>query len=144
MYPIPPPDSSTLEQIFGSVDSADAMSNIIEPKSMAIFELLDYIVNEPPPRLEHRIFSAEFKEFVDKCLKKNPEERADLKTLIVSVANVYVLCGVVMYLFATIVEPSMDPKGGDRRCGHFRLGMPNDGSATVDAKSQSIAKLSLC
>jgi len=49
---------------------------------MAIFELLDYIVNEPPPKLEHPIFSDEFKDFVDKCLKKNPDERADLKTLI--------------------------------------------------------------
>lgn len=95
MYPIPPPDSSTLEKIFGSLDAADASGDfsntvdlkpatIIEPKTMAIFELLDYIVNEPPPKLEHRIFSEEFKEFVDKCLKKNPEERADLKTLIVN------------------------------------------------------------
>lgn len=96
MYPIPPPDSSTLEKIFGTADEAGGgggdPSNpadlkpltAIEPKTMAIFELLDYIVNEPPPKLEHRIFSEEFKEFVDKCLKKNPEERADLKTLIVS------------------------------------------------------------
>ncbi len=51
---------------------------------MAIFELLDYIVNEPPPKLEHKIFTDEFKDFVDKCLKKNPDERADLKTLMVS------------------------------------------------------------
>lgn len=95
MYPIPPPDAGTLENIFGSIDSADAMdltnlANLkpaaaVEPKeTMAIFELLDYIVNEPPPKLEHRIFSAEFKDFVDRCLKKNPDERADLKTLIVS------------------------------------------------------------
>lgn len=50
---------------------------------MAIFELLDYIVNEPPPKLEHKIFSNEFKDFVDICLKKQPDERADLKTLLV-------------------------------------------------------------
>lgn len=97
MYPIPPPDSSTLEKIFGPADGTEASGGdpsnpadlkpliVIEPKTMAIFELLNYIVNEPPPKLEHRIFSEEFKEFVDKCLKKNPEERADLKTLIVSV-----------------------------------------------------------
>lgn len=96
MYPIPPPDSSTLEKIFGPADGTEASGGdpsnpadlkpliVIEPKTMAIFELLNYIVNEPPPKLEHRIFSEEFKEFVDKCLKKNPEERADLKTLIVS------------------------------------------------------------
>lgn len=50
---------------------------------MAIFELLDYIVNEPPPKLPADTFSANFKEFVDSCLKKNPAERADLKTLMV-------------------------------------------------------------
>ena len=50
---------------------------------MAIFELLDYIVNEPPPKLPSGIFTDEFKDFVDRCLKKNPAERADLKTLMV-------------------------------------------------------------
>lgn len=92
MYPIPPPDSTTLDKIFGSAndDAANLTGDlkpaiIIEPKTMAIFELLDYIVNEPPPKLEHRVFSEEFKEFVDKCLKKNPDERADLKTLIVNI-----------------------------------------------------------
>lgn len=89
MYPIPPPDAQTLERIFNAADSADLnklleIHAMNEPKPMAIFELLDYIVNEPPPRLDHRIFSADFKEFVDRCLKKNPDERADLKTLIVS------------------------------------------------------------
>lgn len=51
---------------------------------MAIFELLNYIVNEPPPKLPPSYFSPEFKDFVDHCLKKNPAERADLKTLVVS------------------------------------------------------------
>ncbi|CAG9133150.1 unnamed protein product [Plutella xylostella] len=55
---------------------------------MAIFELLDYIVNEPPPRLPAGLFSDQFKDFVDRCLKKNPDERADLKTLMVSAASV--------------------------------------------------------
>lgn len=82
MYPIPPPDKKTLDQIF-SAPAGDPQT-ILEPKSMAIFELLDYIVNEPPPKLEHEIFSDEFKDFVDRCLKKNPDERADLKTLMVS------------------------------------------------------------
>uniref|UniRef100_A0A1L8DMH8 mitogen-activated protein kinase kinase n=1 Tax=Nyssomyia neivai TaxID=330878 RepID=A0A1L8DMH8_9DIPT len=80
MYPIPPPDVKMLEAVF-SENGEDSSSSIIEPKPMAIFELLDYIVNEPPPKLEHKIFSEEFKDFVDKCLKKNPDERADLKTL---------------------------------------------------------------
>ncbi|XP_023248490.1 dual specificity mitogen-activated protein kinase kinase dSOR1 isoform X1 [Copidosoma floridanum] len=51
------------------------------PRPMAIFELLDYIVNEPPPTLPPGIFSNAFTDFVNRCLKKNPAERADLKTL---------------------------------------------------------------
>lgn len=85
MYPIPPPDAKMLDYIFQDKgDDSSPGQNIIEPKPMAIFELLDYIVNEPPPKLEHHSFSDRFKDFVDRCLKKNPEERADLKTLIVS------------------------------------------------------------
>lgn len=53
------------------------------PRPMAIFELLDYIVNEPPPTLPAGIFSDAFKDFVDRCLKKNPNERGDFKMLMV-------------------------------------------------------------
>uniref|UniRef100_A0A0K8TLS1 mitogen-activated protein kinase kinase n=1 Tax=Tabanus bromius TaxID=304241 RepID=A0A0K8TLS1_TABBR len=81
MYPIPPPDAKTLEAIFDE-NSDDGSQTTVEPKAMAIFELLDYIVNEPPPKLEHRIFTDEFKDFVDICLKKDPDERADLKRLL--------------------------------------------------------------
>ncbi|XP_053950495.1 dual specificity mitogen-activated protein kinase kinase dSOR1 isoform X2 [Anastrepha obliqua] len=81
MYPIPPPDAKTLEAIFND-NPEDGQQTVVEPKVMAIFELLDYIVNEPPPRLEHKIFTDDFKDFVDICLKKNPDERADLKTLL--------------------------------------------------------------
>ncbi|XP_067639391.1 dual specificity mitogen-activated protein kinase kinase dSOR1 isoform X1 [Eurosta solidaginis] len=81
MYPIPPPDAKTLEAIFND-NPEDGQHTLVEPKVMAIFELLDYIVNEPPPRLEHKIFTDDFKDFVDICLKKNPDERADLKTLL--------------------------------------------------------------
>lgn len=80
MYPIPPPDAKTLEAIFDN--SEDGSQSTVEPKVMAIFELLDYIVNEPPPKLEHKSFTDDFKDFVDICLKKNPDERADLKTLL--------------------------------------------------------------
>ncbi|KAL7296267.1 hypothetical protein TKK_0010503 [Trichogramma kaykai] len=55
--------------------------NPSSPRPMAIFELLDYIVNEPPPKLPPGIFSDSFTDFVNRCLKKNPTERADLKTL---------------------------------------------------------------
>ena len=83
MYPIPPPDKKSLETIFTDNSNEEGNPTTVEPKAMAIFELLDYIVNEPPPKLEHEIFSDEFKDFVEKCLKKNPDERADLKTLLV-------------------------------------------------------------
>ncbi|XP_011504586.1 PREDICTED: dual specificity mitogen-activated protein kinase kinase dSOR1 [Ceratosolen solmsi marchali] len=111
MYPIPPPDDKTIAAIFGmqpSVAADGVAGNCIStpttqssshsrsmgrieyeshqdpssPRPMAIFELLDYIVNEPPPKLPSGIFSDNFTDFVNRCLKKNPAERADLKTLI--------------------------------------------------------------
>jgi len=57
-----------------------ADSNLPKPP-MAIFELLDYIVNEPPPTLPRGLFSDSFIDFVAKCVKKNPGERANLKHL---------------------------------------------------------------
>ncbi|XP_076626190.1 mitogen-activated protein kinase kinase 1 [Colletes latitarsis] len=98
MYPIPPPDEKTLAVIFNTppgqppADSTTTNNastpttqspghNTGSPRPMAIFELLDYIVNEPPPKLPAGIFSDNFTDFVDRCLKKNPAERADLKTL---------------------------------------------------------------
>nr|CAG4634874.1 EOG090X08J3 [Alona affinis] len=100
MYPIPPPDPQILAAIFGPkfTEDPDNMtpspssrsprqtghfpgSSSNGPRPMAIFELLDYIVNEPPPKLPSGVFSAEFKDFVDRCLKKNPAERPALRTL---------------------------------------------------------------
>ncbi|XP_004865826.1 dual specificity mitogen-activated protein kinase kinase 2 isoform X1 [Heterocephalus glaber] len=102
-YPIPPPDTKELEAIFGRpmLDSTEGQPQSISPRprppgrpisghgmdsrpAMAIFELLDYIVNEPPPKLPHGVFSLDFQEFVNKCLIKNPAERADLKMLMPS------------------------------------------------------------
>ncbi|KAH0955426.1 hypothetical protein HN011_006669 [Eciton burchellii] len=101
MYPIPQPDEKTLASMFGAQSSSQPSSNAenpttnnaptptsqspghgaSSPRPMAIFELLEYIVNEPPPKLPSGIFSDAFTDFVDRCLKKNPAERADLKTL---------------------------------------------------------------
>ncbi|XP_061918169.1 dual specificity mitogen-activated protein kinase kinase 1 [Entelurus aequoreus] len=95
-FPIPPPDTKELEQIFGTAVEG-GNSEVSSPKAhlpgrpsschgadnrppMAIFELLDYIVNESPPQLPG-LFSSEFQDFVNKCLIKNPAERADLKQL---------------------------------------------------------------
>ncbi|XP_075895718.1 dual specificity mitogen-activated protein kinase kinase 2a [Nelusetta ayraudi] len=98
-YPIPPPDAKELEGIFGRavMDGAEGEShaNIQRPRqpgrpmsghgvdrpAMAIFELLDYIVNEPPPKLPLGVYTSDFQDFVTKCLIKNPSERADLKFL---------------------------------------------------------------
>ncbi|XP_019731495.1 dual specificity mitogen-activated protein kinase kinase 1 [Hippocampus comes] len=98
-FPIPPPDTKELEHIFGTQvggsNSAESSPNAGPPgrpgssygldsrPPMAIFELLDYIVNEPPPKLPGMLFSSEFQDFVNKCLIKNPAERADLKQLMV-------------------------------------------------------------
>ena len=98
MYPIPPPDITTLVQLFGPQVAEEMTggsgSGLASPhprtprtpgiKPMAIFELLEYIVNQPPPRLPAKVFSEEMRDFVDRCLKKNPSERPDLATLMVS------------------------------------------------------------
>lgn len=52
-------------------------------KPMSIFELLEYIVNQPPPVLPG-VFSAEMRDFVGRCLMRVPESRPDLATLMVS------------------------------------------------------------
>jgi len=104
-YPVPPPEPTDLASIFGNdaahehmeaamtgqplkgtsnslmTPAGSAMAGVEAPRSMAIFELLDYIVNEPPPTLPKGRFSDEFVDFVDRCLKKNPSDRADLQSL---------------------------------------------------------------
>ncbi|KAI4809437.1 dual specificity mitogen-activated protein kinase kinase 2b [Gymnodraco acuticeps] len=95
-FPIPPPDAKELEALFGRPISGgggtETLSTSPRPRppgrpvsghgpAMAIFELLDYIVNEPPPKLPHGVFTSDFQDFVTKCLIKNPAERADLKML---------------------------------------------------------------
>ena len=97
-YPIPPPDQQNLVQMFGPQVLEDpALATLMSPnprtpksprspgmKPMAIFELLEYIVNQPPPKLPYKVFSENMRDFVDRCLKKNPNERPDLATLMVN------------------------------------------------------------
>ena len=100
MYPIPPPDTSTQVQLFGPQVLED---NLISPhpktprtprspglKPMAIFELLEYIVNQPAPKLPKKIFSDNMRDFVERCLKKNPTERPDLSSLMVRLQELIV------------------------------------------------------
>ncbi|XP_076465610.1 dual specificity mitogen-activated protein kinase kinase 1-like [Babylonia areolata] len=103
-YPVPPPDPRDLSSIFGDKGAEEHSAEAARtgkvhkvsrnsfvcpagagadgPRPMAIFELLDYIVNEPPPTLPKGHFSEEFVDFVERCLKKNPADRADLPSLV--------------------------------------------------------------
>ncbi|XP_057300426.1 dual specificity mitogen-activated protein kinase kinase 1-like [Hydractinia symbiolongicarpus] len=90
-YPIPCLTTEDLIKIFVDPSSqgvvlppgAKPPAGSAEVKSLAIFELLDYIVNEEPPKLPSQYFSTEFCDFINQCLKKNPNDRADLKELLV-------------------------------------------------------------
>jgi len=87
-FPIPPPKRLEYARIFGvrpedvqmddeGDDMSDANGENCSPKTMAIFELLEYIVNKPPPMMPRKVLSDEFVNFVAKCLKKNLGERAN-------------------------------------------------------------------
>nr|NP_001071954.1 mitogen-activated protein kinase kinase [Ciona intestinalis]BAE06544.1 mitogen-activated protein kinase kinase [Ciona intestinalis] len=83
-FPIPPPTASQIAAIFntevsGGSGKAPNPHDVARP--MAIFELLDYIVNEPAPKLPQGIFEKDFCDFVASCLKKEPKERSDLGEL---------------------------------------------------------------
>lgn len=77
IYPIPSPSKADVDLIMNLKENEP----VPQPKMMAIFDLLECISNEPPPRLEHPSFSSDFIDFIDKCLIKNPKKRANLKTL---------------------------------------------------------------
>ncbi|WKX87900.1 hypothetical protein Q1695_007929 [Nippostrongylus brasiliensis] len=90
-YPVPSPSKHEYSLMFGIPESqiqlADGRPDVPpyqasnNPAAMAIFEMLDYIVNEPPPTLPKGVFSDDAVNFVSKCLKKLPGERANLKSL---------------------------------------------------------------
>ncbi|CAF0946849.1 unnamed protein product [Rotaria sordida] len=83
-YPIPPPSTKDIDDLF----KQDPNGNQPRPegfgcyKVLAIFELMEWIVNEAPPSLSQTHFSPEFCDFIDRCLKKSTTERADLNTLL--------------------------------------------------------------
>eukprot|EP00064_Thunnus_orientalis_P004204 superscaffoldBa00000375_g4215 len=100
-FPIPPPDAMELEQIFGFPVEGEAAASESSPKPRPpgrpgsfmqfghtiIFKIYPFSADrpfnfQPPPKLPG-IFSSDFQDFVNKCLIKNPAERADLKQLMV-------------------------------------------------------------
>jgi len=83
-YPIPIASDQEVLNLF-QIDST-GISPRIEGRngttSLAIFELLEYIVNQPPPTLPKSHFSEDFIDFIDTCLRREPSERSDLKKLL--------------------------------------------------------------
>lgn len=68
-YPIPQTDPYAM------------MNSDRPPPRLAHFDLLEYIVNQQPPTVPKECFSPEFKDLVDRCLRKRPVERFDMKTI---------------------------------------------------------------
>lgn len=83
-YPIPVPKEDEIVKLFQCDPRgiSPRNENRCYGQPMAIFELLEYIVNEPPPTLPRSCFTEEFLDFLDTCLKKEPSERGDLKSLL--------------------------------------------------------------
>ncbi|CAI4221188.1 unnamed protein product [Auanema sp. JU1783] len=90
-YPVPAPSIAEYSQILGvsedKIHLSDGRTEVPAyqasktPAAMAIFEMLDYIVNEPPPALPKGFFSDDLIVFVSKCLNKTPTERSNLRAL---------------------------------------------------------------
>ncbi|CAF4903551.1 unnamed protein product [Rotaria socialis] len=79
-YPIPPPSIEDIDRLF-DVDPYGNQSRLEGYgcyKVLAIFELMEWIVNEAPPSLPQKHFSPEFCDLIDRCTT----ERADLNTLL--------------------------------------------------------------
>lgn len=86
-YPIPVPTIDEVRNLF-QADPSGITPRFTGNRSrsggqpMAIFELLEYIVHQPPLSLPSQFFSEEFVSFTDRCLKREPSERGDLKSLL--------------------------------------------------------------
>lgn len=95
-YPVPTPSDETINRLM-SDDTTQPASNDLAPTPVArqssngsdyqsggltIFALLQHIADDPPPTLPAKYFSPEFKDFVDLCLKRAPEERFDIQTIL--------------------------------------------------------------
>lgn len=83
-YPIPNSTNEEVANLFQIDPNGDQarVEGRNQTQSLAIFELLEYIVNQPPPTLPKSHFSEDFIDFIDLCLKREPSERSDLKSLL--------------------------------------------------------------
>lgn len=73
IYPIPQHDPIRMYEGESSPEASE----------MTVFSLMECIINQPPPTIPGPpIFSSDFKDFVDRCLKRLPEERFDLRTIV--------------------------------------------------------------
>lgn len=113
------------------------------PKPLAVFELLELIVNEPPPRLPSGLFSNAFIDFIDRCLKRNPNDRADLKTLTVRLSPSFSLsdrdresrASTETHHSTCVLESRVDKESriGERRPRW--MGVPHNELATIHANA---------
>nr|BAV14140.1 MAPK/ERK kinase 1/2 [Dugesia japonica] len=95
IYPIPPVSPEKFLSAFSIHKSENFIDHLratengtklqaiqtSEKGSMAIFELLSYIVDYPPPTLPEFCFSSNFLSFINYCLKKEPNDRLSLEML---------------------------------------------------------------
>lgn len=116
---------------------------------LSIFELLDYIVNEPPPTIPSPPFSKEFKDFVDRCLKKDPAQRADLKTLMVSDDRTACSCvpsNLRLIPFSLRISPLSLSSRTTRslRCTRKNRSICPDSSESADLRTSRVMRYSQC
>ncbi|RTG86978.1 mitogen-activated protein kinase kinase 1 [Schistosoma bovis] len=73
-----------LEQHLEAAKEGKPLPAVNSPSSgpMAIFELLSYIVDQPPPRLPKFCFSDDFIDLVDSCLRRPASDRPSLENLL--------------------------------------------------------------
>lgn len=67
----------------GDDDATDEQGNkLFQQSNPGFWELVDFIVKEPPPVLPSDKFSKEFCSFIETCLQKTPEERPSAQSLL--------------------------------------------------------------
>ncbi|KAF0991498.1 hypothetical protein HZS_974 [Henneguya salminicola] len=94
-YPYPPISQETLVKLLQkpppTIDNTQQTKESNTEEDLAIFELLDYIVQDEPPKLLDSFFSKEICDFVSQwffsyflhiSLKKHPAERSDIEALL--------------------------------------------------------------